>query len=65
MPRRTMVRFTVVPLGPRDIAAQLDSMAVGSTSAVKANAGDNTLNIVKLVAKQELPDSVLLVFLRK
>lgn len=35
---------------PRDIAAQLDSMAVGSTSAVKANAGDNTLNIVKLVA---------------
>lgn len=43
---------------PRDIAAQLDSMAVGSTSAVKANAGDNTLNIVKLVSKQELPDSV-------
>jgi len=43
---------------PRDIAAQLDSMAIGSTSAVKANAGDNTLNIVKLVAKQELPDSV-------
>ena len=43
---------------PRDIAAQLDSMPVGSTSAVKANAGDNTLNIVKLVAKQELPDSV-------
>lgn len=33
-------------------------MAVGSTSAVKANAGDNTLNIVKLVSKQELPDSV-------
>lgn len=43
---------------PRDIAAQLDSMAVGSTSTVKANVGDNTLNIVKLVAKQELPDSV-------
>ena len=43
---------------PSDIAAVLDSMAVGSTSAVKANAGDNTLNIVKLVAKQELPDSV-------
>lgn len=43
---------------PQDIAAELDSMAVGSTSAVKANASDNTLNIVKLVAKQELPDSV-------
>ncbi len=43
---------------PSDIAAQLDSMAVGTTSAVKAYAGDNTLNIVKLVSKQQLPDSV-------
>ena len=43
---------------PSDIAAVLDSMAVGSTSAVKANAADNTLNIVKLVSKQQLPDSV-------
>ena len=43
---------------PQDIAAQLDSMAVGSTSAVKVNAADNTLNIVKLVNKQQLPDSV-------
>ena len=42
----------------QDIAALLDSMAVGATSAVKANAADNTLNVVKLVAKQELPDSV-------
>ena len=43
---------------PQDIAAQLDSMAVGAVSAVKANAQDNTLNIVKLVNKQQLPDSV-------
>ncbi len=43
---------------PSDIAADLDSLAVGATSAVKANAGDNTLNIVKLVSKQQLPDSV-------
>ena len=43
---------------PSDIAAVLDSMAVGSTSAVKANTADNTLNIVKLVSKQLLPDSV-------
>ena len=43
---------------PQDIAAQLDSMSVGQVSAVKANAADNTLNIVKLVAKQQLPDSV-------
>ena len=43
---------------PSDIAAVLDSMAVGSTSAVKANTVDNTLNIVKLMSKQQLPDSV-------
>ena len=43
---------------PSDIAAVLDSMVVGSTSAVKANTADNTLNIVKLVSKQQLPDSV-------
>ena len=43
---------------PSDIAAVLDSMAVGSTSAVKANTADNTLNIVKLMSKQQLPDSV-------
>ncbi len=43
---------------PSDIAAQLDSMSIGSTTAVKVNASDNTLNVVKLVNKQSLPDSV-------
>ena len=43
---------------PQDIQAQLDSVAVGSTSAVKVNAQDNTLNVIKLISKQELPDSV-------
>ncbi len=43
---------------PADIASTIDSMAVGATSAVKANASDNTLNIVKLVSKQQLPDSI-------
>ena len=56
------VAYLGIPVGkdafPADIAAELDSMAVGSTSAVKVNAGDNTLNIVKLMAKQQLPDSV-------
>ncbi len=51
-----------IPVGkdafPTDIASQIDSMAVGATSAVKVNAADNTLNVVKLVAKQQLPDSV-------
>ena len=56
------VSYLGIPVGkdayPTDIAAQLDSMAVGQVSAIKANASDNTLNIVKLVAKQQLPDSV-------
>ena len=58
----TSVNYLGIPVAkdasPTDIAAQLDSMAVGSTSAVKANAQDNTLNIIKLIAKQELPDSI-------
>lgn len=43
---------------PLDIQNQLDSMAVGATTVMKENAQDNTLNIVKLMSKQELPDSV-------
>lgn len=43
---------------PTDIAQQIDSIAVGSTTAVKENTADNTLNVIKLVSKQELPDSV-------
>jgi peptidyl-prolyl cis-trans isomerase D len=43
---------------PQDIASMLDSISAGTTSTVKYNAGDNTLNIVKLLAKVSLPDSV-------
>ncbi|WP_308273648.1 peptidylprolyl isomerase [Prevotella sp.] len=43
---------------PSDIAQRLDSMAVGSTSKVFENNSDNTLNVIKLVSKQLLPDSV-------
>lgn len=43
---------------PSDIAARLDSMAVGQVSAPVENKYDNTLNVIKLVAKQQLPDSV-------
>lgn len=42
---------------PHDIAAKLDSMGV-STSAVFESKEDNTLNIVKLISKASLPDSV-------
>lgn len=43
---------------PMDIANRLDSMAVGSTSAVITNTQDNTLNVIKLLSKTQLPDSV-------
>ncbi len=43
---------------PADIAARIDSMGVGQTYGPVANAQDNTLNIVKLVAKTQMPDSV-------
>ena len=43
---------------PYDIAQRLDSMAVGATSKVFENNSDNTLNVIKLVSKQMLPDSV-------
>ena len=43
---------------PLDIANRLDSIAVGTTTAVIENKQDNTLNIIKLIAKQQLPDSI-------
>lgn len=58
----SLVSYLGVPVTkeayPYDIAQQLDSMAVGSTSKVMENKGDNTLNIIKLLSKQQLPDSI-------
>lgn len=56
------VPYLGIPVGkeafPTDIAAKLDSMSVGQTLGPVESKADNTFNIVKLVAKQELPDSV-------
>lgn len=43
---------------PSDIAAKVDSMSVGQTSAPFETKSDNTLNVVKLISKVSLPDSV-------
>ena len=43
---------------PSDIAARLDSIAVGSTTAPVENKADNTLNIIRLISKTQMPDSV-------
>lgn len=43
---------------PYDIAAKVDSMAVGQTTAPFETKDDNTLNVVKLIGKVSLPDSI-------
>lgn len=43
---------------PADIAAKIDSMAVGQVTAPFETVYDNTFNVVKLVSKALLPDSV-------
>lgn len=57
------VRYVDAPMTkaafPYDIRQQLDSLSAGATKAPYYNAGDNTLNIIRLVSRQELPDSVL------
>ncbi len=56
------VPYVGIPVGkeafPADIASKLDSMSVGQTLGPVETKGDNTLNVIKLVAKQQLPDSV-------
>ena len=58
----SLVTYTGIPQTkaafPFDIAQKLDSMAVGATTAPVVNNNDNTINVIKLIAKQQLPDSV-------
>ena len=43
---------------PQDIAAKLDSIAVGTTTAPVENKQDNTYNVIKLISKIQQPDSI-------
>lgn len=43
---------------PRDIATKIDSMAVGETTPAFETKLDNTLNVVKLISKTQMPDSI-------
>ena len=56
------VSYLGIPVGkeafPTDIAEKLDSIAVGHVFGPVEDKQDNTLNLIKLVAKQQLPDSV-------
>lgn len=59
----TLVRYADMAVGaqyfPRDIAAKLDSMSVGTTTQPYRNSQDNTMNVVKLIAKTNTADSIL------
>lgn len=56
------VPYLGVPVGkeafPTDIAAKIDSMSVGQVLGPVESMQDNTFNVIRLVAKQQLPDSV-------
>ena len=58
----SLVSYLGVPVGKDaftyDIAGRLDSMAVGSTTGVIESKFDNSLNVIKLISKQQLPDSI-------
>ena len=43
---------------PSDIVAKLDSMSVGQTTRPFETKSDNTMNVVKLIAKTQAPDSI-------
>lgn len=43
---------------PSDIANRIDSMTVGQVLGPIEDKQDNTMNLIKLVAKQQLPDSI-------
>jgi len=58
----SLVQFVSMPVSarvyPSDIAKDLDSMAVGQVKGPKVNTADNTINVIKLIAKVQKPDSV-------
>ncbi len=43
---------------PSDIATRLDSVNVGAVLGPIENKRDNTLNVIKLISKSQLPDSI-------
>lgn len=56
------VAYSQLPIStkalPRDIAAEVDSMAVGTQKGPYKNSQDNTMNIIRVISKVTRPDSV-------
>lgn len=59
---QSMIQYTGVPVTskayPYDISSRLDSMSVGQTTKPFETKGDNTMNVIKLISKVQMPDSV-------
>ena len=59
---RSTVSYSGVPVSkkslPSDIAGQLDSIVVGSIVGPTKNVADNTMSVLKYIAKVQQPDSV-------
>lgn len=62
---RGLLQYSNIPMrrevfqnAAADVASRLDSVAVGSTIAPYADAQSNTMTTFRLVAKQQLPDSI-------
>ena len=59
----SMIQYIGLPVSGKafqqypDVASKIDSMAVGTTGVVE-NKQDNTYNIVRILSRAELPDSV-------
>ena len=58
----SQIPYSALPVSakslPHDIAEQLDSMSVGSQVGPFVHEHDNTINVVRLLGKVSLPDSV-------
>lgn len=56
------VNYTDVPLTktafPTDISAMLDSMAAGTQKGPFYSQADNSMNIIRLISKEQAPDSI-------
>lgn len=59
---RSLVAYSPLPISknalPTDIANQLDSMSAGQQVGPYYNNMDNTMNIVRLISTQTVPDSI-------
>lgn len=59
---QSQIAYTGIPVTrkayPYDIASRLDSMSVGETTSTFESKGDNTLNVIKLISKVQMPDSI-------